>query len=72
MIQDALAREIKRLMVFQNVVLRKILGPNRKEATGDWERLYKGQHHNFCSSSNSIMMTTSRIIRAGNVTAWWE
>ena len=57
-------------MVFQNVVLRKILGPNREEVTGDWQILYKAEHHNFCSSPNGIMMTTSRIRRTGNVTAW--
>lgn len=59
-------------MVFQNVALKKILGPNREEVTGDWERPYKPEHHNFCSSPNSIMMKTSGIRRTGNVTAWWE
>jgi hypothetical protein len=59
-------------MELQNVVLRKILGPNREEVTGDWDILHKQEHHNFCFSPYSIMMTTSRIRRTGNVTAWWE
>jgi len=59
-------------MVFQNVVFKKILGPNREEVTGDWERVYKREHRNVCSSINSIIMTTSKIRRTENVTACWE
>jgi hypothetical protein len=34
-------REEERLRVFANRVLRKIFGPKRDEATGEWRRLYK-------------------------------
>jgi len=33
-------REILRLRVFENRVLRKIFGPKRKEVTGEWRRLH--------------------------------
>jgi hypothetical protein len=32
-------REEQRLRVFENRVLRKILGPKRDKATGEWRRL---------------------------------
>jgi len=31
-------REEKRLRVFENSVLRKILGPKSEEVTGDWRK----------------------------------
>jgi hypothetical protein len=33
-------REEHRLMVFENRVLTRILGPKRQEVTGGWRRLY--------------------------------
>jgi hypothetical protein len=32
-------KEEKRLRVFENRVLRRIFGPKRDEATGEWRRL---------------------------------
>jgi hypothetical protein len=32
-------REEQRLRVFENRVLRRIFGPKREEATGEWRRL---------------------------------
>jgi hypothetical protein len=29
-------REERRLRVFENMVLRRIFGPNREEVTGEW------------------------------------
>jgi hypothetical protein len=33
-------REEQRLRVFENRVLRRIFGPKRDEATGEWRRLH--------------------------------
>jgi hypothetical protein len=33
-------REEQRLRVFENRVLRRIFGPKRAEASGDWRRLH--------------------------------
>jgi hypothetical protein len=33
-------REEYRLRVFENRVLRRILGPKRKEVTGEWRKLH--------------------------------
>jgi len=34
--------EIRKLRMFENMVLRRIFGPRRDEVTGEWRRL-----HNF-------------------------
>ena len=33
-------REERRLMVFENRVLRKVFGPKRDEVTGEWRKLH--------------------------------
>jgi hypothetical protein len=33
-------REVHRLRVFENRVLRRIFGPKRYEVTGEWRRLH--------------------------------
>jgi hypothetical protein len=33
-------REVHRLMVFENRVLKKIFGPKRGEVTGEWRKLH--------------------------------
>jgi hypothetical protein len=54
--------------VFQNRVLRRILGPKRYEVTGDWRKLHNEELHNVYSSLNTIRMITSRMMRwAGHV-----
>jgi hypothetical protein len=35
-----------RLRVFENGVLRRILGPKRAEVAGSWRRLYNGELSN--------------------------
>jgi hypothetical protein len=35
-------REERRLRVFENRVLRRILGPKRDEVTGEWRKLHYG------------------------------
>jgi hypothetical protein len=46
--------------VFENRVLRKILGPKRDEATGNWRKLHNEELHNLYSSPNIIRMIKSR------------
>jgi hypothetical protein len=45
--------------VFENGVLRRIFGPMRDEATGDWRKL----HNDLYSSPNIIRMIKSRRIK---------
>jgi len=49
----------RRLRVFEHRVLRRILGPKRDEATGEWRKLPKEELNDLCSSSN-----ISRVIKS--------
>jgi hypothetical protein len=61
-------REEKRLRVLENRVLRRIFGPKRDEATGEWRRLHNEELNDLYSSPNSIRVTKSRRMRwAGHV-----
>jgi hypothetical protein len=54
--------------VFGNRVLRRIFGPKRVVATGDWRKLHNEELHNFYSSPNIIRIIKSRRMSlAGNV-----
>jgi hypothetical protein len=54
--------------VFENRVLRRILGPKRDEATGEWRRLHNEELHDLYSLPNIIRVIKSRIMRwAGQV-----
>ena len=56
-------REERRTRVFENRVLRKIVGPKRDEATGEWRRLHNEELHVLYSSPSIIRVIKSRIIR---------
>jgi hypothetical protein len=69
--------------VFENRVLRRILGPKRDEVTGGWRKLHNEELHNLYSSPSIIRMIKSRRMRlAGHVVRmgrggmligyWWE
>jgi hypothetical protein len=61
-------REEHRQRVFENRVLRKMFGPMRDEATGEWRKLHNGELHNFYSSPDIIRQMKSRRMRwAGHV-----
>jgi hypothetical protein len=61
-------REEQRLRVFENRVLRRIFGPERNEATGEWRRLHNEELNDFYSSPNIIWVIKSRRMRwAGHV-----
>jgi hypothetical protein len=52
-----------RLRVFENRMLRRVLGWKRDEATGDWRKLHNEELHNLHSSPNKIRMIKSRRMR---------
>jgi hypothetical protein len=54
--------------VFENRVLRRILGPKRDGVTGGWRKLHNEELHNLYSSSSIIRIIKSRMMRwAGHV-----
>jgi hypothetical protein len=52
-----------RLKVFENRVLRRIFGPKRDEATGEWRRLHNEELNDLYSSQNIIRVIKSRRMR---------
>jgi hypothetical protein len=46
--------------VFKNRVLRRIFGPKRDEATGEWRRLHNEELNDLYSSTNIIRVIKSR------------
>jgi hypothetical protein len=57
--------EENRLRVFENRLLRKILGPKRDEVTGEWRRLHNEKLHDLYSSPNIIRVIKPRGMRWG-------
>jgi hypothetical protein len=68
--------------VFGNRVLRRIFGPKRDEARGEWRRLHNEELNDLCSSPNIIWVIKSRRMRwAGKIACmgknvhtafWWR
>jgi hypothetical protein len=56
-------REEHRLRVLENRVLRRIFGPKRDEATGEWRKLHNGELHNLYSSPDIITQIKSKRMR---------
>jgi hypothetical protein len=56
-------REERRLRVFENRVLRKILGPKRDEVIWEWRRLHNEELNEQYSSANIVRVIKSRRIR---------
>jgi hypothetical protein len=55
--------------VFENRVLRKIFGPKREEAAGDWRRLHNEDLHNLYYSSDKSRRTkwVGHVARKGKM-----
>jgi hypothetical protein len=49
--------------VFENRVLRKILGPKRHEVTGEWRKLHNKELRDLYSSPSIIRIIKSRRMR---------
>jgi hypothetical protein len=49
--------------VFENRVLRRIFGPKRDEATGEWRRLHNEELNALYSAPNIIREIKSRRMR---------
>ena len=47
-------REERRLRLFENMVLRRIFGPERDEITGDWRKLHKEELNDLYSSPSIV------------------
>jgi hypothetical protein len=61
-------REEHRLRVFENRVLRRILGLKRDEVTGEWRKLHNEELRDLYSSPSIIKIIKSRRMRwAGHV-----
>jgi hypothetical protein len=56
-------REEHSLRVFENRVLRRILGPKKNKVTGGWRKLHNEELHNLYSPPSII-----RIIKSGRMT----
>jgi hypothetical protein len=56
-------KEVRRLKVLENRVLREIIGPKRDMKTGEWRRLHIKELRGFYCSLNFIRMIKSRRMR---------
>ena len=66
-------REERRLKESEERLLRKIFGPKRDEATGEWRKLHNDELYDVYSSSNIFRVIKSRILRwAGHVARMGE
>jgi hypothetical protein len=56
------------MRVFENRVLRRIVGPKRDEVMGEWRKLHNEEFHDLYSSPSIIRIIKSRRMRwAGHV-----
>ena len=66
-------REVRRLRIFDNMVLRRIFGPKRDDVTGEWRKLHNEELNYLYSTLNNVRETKSRIRKwAGHVARMGE
>jgi hypothetical protein len=66
-------REVRRLRVFENRVLRRIFGPKRDNVTGEWRKLRNEERNDlYCSPKIIRVMKSRRMRRAGHVACMGE
>jgi len=53
-------RDNSRLRLCENMVLRRIFGPKRDEATWTWIKLYNKEPNDLCSSPSIVRVIKSR------------
>jgi hypothetical protein len=58
--------------VFESRVLRRLFGPKREEATGEWRRLHNEELNDLYSSPNIRVIKSRRMRWAGHVTRMGE
>jgi hypothetical protein len=58
--------------VFENRVLRRIFGPKRDEATGEWRRLHNEELNDLYLSPNIRAIKSRRMKWAGHVARMGE
>jgi hypothetical protein len=65
--------EERRLLVFENRVLRRVFGPKRDEITGEWRKLHNEELRHLYSLPNIVRAVKSRRMRwAGHVARMGE
>ena len=66
-------REERKLLVFENMVLRRIFGPMRDEVTGEWRRKHNEELNDLYFSPNIVRVIKRRRFRwAGHVARMGE
>jgi hypothetical protein len=55
--------------VFENRMLKRILGPKRDEVTGEWRKLHNEELHDLYSLPNIIKIIESRRMRLAGYVA---
>jgi hypothetical protein len=65
-------RDKCRLRVFENMVLRRIFGPERDDITGEWRTVHNKELYALYSSQNIWVIKSRRLRWAGHVARMGE